>query len=47
MSCPMCGPALEPRPKSWQSMSVPESLDETQRVGKKWVRGVLYLSGGG
>ena len=29
---PMCGPALDPRPKSLQSVSVPESVDETQTV---------------
>ena len=46
MSGRMCGPALDPRPKSWQSVSVPESVRETQPLEKNWGRGALHLSGG-
>ena len=46
MSGPMCGLALDPRLKSWQSVSVPESVDETQPLEKNWGRGALHLSGG-
>ena len=43
---PMCGPALDPRPKSWQSVSVPKSVDETQPLEKNGGRGALHLSRG-
>ena len=46
MSGPMCGPAWDPRPKSWQSVSVPESVDETQPLENNWGRRALHLSGG-
>ena len=30
MPGPMCGPTLDPRPKSWKFVSVSESMEETQ-----------------
>ena len=38
MPGPMCGPALDPKANSWQSVSVPESVDEMQPLGKNWGR---------
>ena len=29
MSGPMCGPTLDPRPKSWKSVSVPKGGNAT------------------
>ena len=46
MSPPMSGPALDLRLKSRQSVSVPESVDETQFPEKNRGRGALHLSRG-
>ena len=43
MSGPMSGPALDPRLKSWQSVSVPKSVDETQPPEKQLGAGSVAL----
>ena len=44
MSGPMCGLALDPRPKSKKSMWVPESVEETQPPEKDWGARVKCVS---
>ena len=44
MSSMMCWRALDPRPKTWLSGSVPEFVDDTQLLEKNWERGPLHLS---